>query len=347
MKRYKPHIFNSPTHLMNSYSVLYPIEKMQSKTHSQTVSMNTSAAAHQPKHHRPIILAIEGNIGAGKTTLFDHLKTNIERTHPTNKIVFMREPVDIWQSICDATGDSILAKFYRDADKYAFPFQIMAFTTRLALLRKTIDENPDCHMIVCERSLEADKNIFAKMLFMEGRIEDVNYQIYHHLYNSSAMEYKVDAIIYVDADPDVCHNRVHTRNRDGEAGIQLDYLKRCRNYYHDWLIYGSYSGGKTKCVHVEGHDMSGCVVVHELDAVASEIEKRQQRSEVDEEEDRGELDKIVYKNILVDREHIPEVLRINANRDALYKNEAGDVGNIWVEICTDFVDRILMIYPTR
>lgn len=279
-------------------------------------------------NRRPMILAIEGNIGAGKTTLFDHLKSNIEKSKNARKIVFMREPVDVWQSICDATGDSILSKFYRDSDKYAFPFQIMAFTTRLALLRKTIADNPDCELIVCERSLEADKNIFAKMLFMEGRIEDVNYQIYHHLYNLGATDYKVDAIIYVDADPEVCYHRVHMRNRDGEESLQLDYLKRCRNYYHDWLIYGSYSGGKTRCLHVEGHDVSGCIVVGKTKVL-----------HVDEE-DRKEIDAAVYTNILVDREHVPDVLRINANCDAIYKDASGNVGNVWVEPCVEFIDGI-------
>ena len=41
------------------------------------------------------IISIEGNIGSGKTTLFEKLKTDI---HDPN-VVFLREPVDIWNHI--------------------------------------------------------------------------------------------------------------------------------------------------------------------------------------------------------------------------------------------------------
>ena len=40
------------------------------------------------------IISIEGNIGSGKTTLFEKLKTDIRP-----KCGFLREPVDIWNHI--------------------------------------------------------------------------------------------------------------------------------------------------------------------------------------------------------------------------------------------------------
>lgn len=88
---------------------------------------------HHRQHQRPFIIAIEGNIGAGKTTLFNYLKNYVETHLPVvtrSRFVFMREPVDVWQSICDSLGESILSKFYKNPEKYAFPFQIMAYTTR-------------------------------------------------------------------------------------------------------------------------------------------------------------------------------------------------------------------------
>ena len=64
----------------------------------------------------------------------------------------MREPVDLWEKIKDKEGETILSKFYKDPNKYAFSFQIMAFTTRLSLLSETIRNNPQAQVILCERS---------------------------------------------------------------------------------------------------------------------------------------------------------------------------------------------------
>jgi deoxyadenosine/deoxycytidine kinase len=180
----------------------------------------------------PRIFSIEGNIGAGKTTIIEQLMKSFEGN---KNIIFLREPVDLWQKIVDSNGEDILTKFYRDTPKYAFAFQIMAYTTRLAMLRNAIRENPYCHAIVCERSLEADCNVFAKMLFDDTMIEDINYSIYLQLYEACKREFTVDGIIYIDADADVCHKRVSTRARDGEGGISLEYLLKCKKYHDEWL----------------------------------------------------------------------------------------------------------------
>jgi len=191
----------------------------------------------------------------------------------------------------------------------------MAFTTRLALIQQTIKENPLCELIICERSLEADKNVFARMLFMEGSIEDVDYQIYHHLYNSTALFYKVDAIVYVDTEPAICHNRIHVRNREGEEGIPLEYLKRCRNYYHDWLIYGTSAGGKSN--------------IHELSDNVPFIPF----------EENKEIKNLVFKQILTERENVPIVLHLNGNQSIDYDKCEGDH---WIHKIMEFIQHIVV-----
>ena len=75
--------------------------------------------------NRPIIISIEGNIGAGKTTAINnlekHMHYNMKETD--NSILFLREPVNVWDTIKDSSGETILEKFYKDSDKYAFAFQ--------------------------------------------------------------------------------------------------------------------------------------------------------------------------------------------------------------------------------
>jgi deoxyadenosine/deoxycytidine kinase len=180
----------------------------------------------------PKIISIEGGIGAGKTTIIEHLET-IYKNDATLK--FIREPVSIWESIQDDNGENILQKFYKDSEKYAFTFQVMAFVTRLSMIRKIVKENPECKMIICERSLDADRNIFAKMLFDDGLIDDIHYKIYLKFYEEYKDDFKLDGIVYINADAEVCSSRIQKRARGGEESVPLEYLKNCQKYHDEWL----------------------------------------------------------------------------------------------------------------
>ena len=127
-----------------------------------------------------IIVSIEGNIGTGKSTLIKMME-NFKTSKP---IIFLQEPVDEWTKITDKEGEPILTKFYADSKKWAFSFQMMAYISRLAVLRKTIRENPDS-IILSERSLLTDKWVFAKMLHDDGIICDIDYKIYMNAASST------------------------------------------------------------------------------------------------------------------------------------------------------------------
>jgi deoxyadenosine/deoxycytidine kinase len=182
-----------------------------------------------------VIISIEGNIGSGKSTLLENLRKNLSNGIGDKKIIFIQEPVDSWGSIKDSNGITMLQKFYENQEKYAFSFQMMAFISRLAILRETMLNNPDA-IIITERSLFTDKLVFAKMLFESGKIEDVNYQIYLKWFDSFAVECPVNKIIYVKANPETCHYRISKRLRVGEEGIPLKYLCDCDLYHENMLI---------------------------------------------------------------------------------------------------------------
>lgn len=95
------------------------------------------------------IVSIEGNIGSGKTTLLEHMKQALKDDH---EVVFIKEPVDEWETIRDKEGSTMLQKFYSDQERYSFPFQMMAYISRLVLLRNAMKENPHA-ILITERSL--------------------------------------------------------------------------------------------------------------------------------------------------------------------------------------------------
>ena len=181
------------------------------------------------------IFSVEGNIGSGKSTLVEYLKKNLTKIDKY-KVVYLQEPVDIWNTVTDENNVTILEKYYSDQKKYAFSFQMMAYITRLTQLRKVIRESPDYTVILTERCLYTDYNIFAKMLYHSGLIEPIEYTIYCKWFNEFIDETDVSGFIYLKTTPETCMNRVSLRNREGESSISPGYLKKCHNYHESWLI---------------------------------------------------------------------------------------------------------------
>ena len=74
-----------------------------------------------------MLISIEGNIGSGKSTLVDYLKS-------LNSYIFVDEPVNEWLAIKDKDGSNALECFYNNQKENAFCFQILAYITRLKKL---------------------------------------------------------------------------------------------------------------------------------------------------------------------------------------------------------------------
>ena len=177
-----------------------------------------------------IVISIEGNIGSGKSTLLSYAQKYFQ---DRKYIKFVREPVDIWTDIKDADGNNMLAKFYDNQKKYAFSFQMMAYISRLSLIKKAVEQNP-FGIIITERSVLTDRNIFAKMLHDEGKMEDVEYQIYLKWFDEFIDCTRMNGTIYVRASPEVCFTRICNRGRIEEQ-VPIGYLKRCHLYHEEWM----------------------------------------------------------------------------------------------------------------
>jgi len=183
------------------------------------------------KINNNILISIDGNIGSGKSTLLTNLK---EYYKDNKKIIFLKEPVDEWNQIKDKYGETILTKFYKNQKKYAFSFQMMAYISRYKILKQAIDNNQNC-ILITERSIYTDKYVFAKMLSESEDIEDVNYQIYTTWFDTLSDECVIDKLVYVQAEPELCKQRIIKRAREGEEVIQIEYLKNCDKYHKTML----------------------------------------------------------------------------------------------------------------
>lgn len=180
------------------------------------------------------IISIEGNIGSGKSTFVKALNDYYTKVDVFNqkKIFFLQEPVNIWETIKNNNNETIIECFYKDQEKYAFSFQMMAYISRLSLLRKAVKEGYD--YIFTERCVNTDRNVFAKMLYDSGKIEDINFQIYTKWFDEFISEFDNFHYIYIKTDPIIALDRVNKRARNGET-IPFEYLQECNKYHNNWL----------------------------------------------------------------------------------------------------------------
>jgi deoxyadenosine/deoxycytidine kinase len=188
----------------------------------------------------PILISIEGDIGAGKTTLIDKLKQQNPEWH------FIDEPVGTWQGLKTEDGTNLLELFYKDKERYSYTFQNCALLSRALNIKKTIDQwkvlcdiNPEeslNNVFVTERCLETDFFVFAQMLRDDGLMNLVEWDLYKMWYSYiKEQSYPLCGIVYVATPPSVCQERIHIRGRKGEEAIPIEYLNNLDVYQKRWL----------------------------------------------------------------------------------------------------------------
>jgi len=178
-----------------------------------------------------VIISIEGNIGAGKTTFLDKLK---EKIHDS---VFIKEPVDIWLSLKDEDGKNILEKFYKNPQRWCYTFQNLAFITRL---NRILDEyyNSDKKFIFSDRITKSDREIFATMSKQDELMNNFEWKIYDFWYNNTFINKLLNKkiyYIYLRSNPKVCLERINKRSRSEEVSINIEYLNKLHNLHEKWL----------------------------------------------------------------------------------------------------------------
>ena len=186
------------------------------------------------------LISVEGNIASGKTTLLARLK---RRYGQDSRVAFVPEPVSEWENIKDRSGTGMLAKYYADQKKYAFAFQMMAYISRLSLLRNALRSGAE--VVITERSVLTDKHVFAHMLYADGLLEDVEYAIYTRWFDEFLEEMPAPEVVYVRTTPDTCMVRLAVRARDGE-NVPLTYLQSVHERHEAWLAHpGDGTGSRT------------------------------------------------------------------------------------------------------
>lgn len=181
-----------------------------------------------------MIISVEGNIGAGKSTFLKILDR--ELTARGIPHVCLQEPVDIWTQEA-VNGKSMLELFYEDKARYAMSFQFLVLQTRVQQMLDCIKDNPG-KIIITERCHITDKMIFANTMARAGFIKPHEMLVYDMWYKTCCNLFSEDlrSVVYLRSSPHISCERIMKRNRKGEDNISLEYIKSLHDIHDDWLM---------------------------------------------------------------------------------------------------------------
>ena len=179
-----------------------------------------------------IIISVEGNIGVGKSTFINILKSKWANCEVVS------EPVDMWKNIVGSDGKNILQTFYEDIPRWAYSFQNVACITRMMKMEDAI-RNSDSKYIFLDRSLGTDKNVFEAMLYDQGKLNELEHSMYNlwcDFYHKYVRPQDNQINIYLKSSPETCASRITKRGRVEEESIGIEYLKGLNDYHNTWLL---------------------------------------------------------------------------------------------------------------
>lgn len=168
------------------------------------------------------MLAVEGIIGAGKTTLARRLAEDLNL-----------------RPLYEAVEDNpFLEHFYQDQEKWAAHMQFYLLHRRRAQQQAAAWEAKNVSEFngaVLDRSLPGDR-VFAKMHLKYGNIHELVWQSYEFAFDVMTHDLTPPTLIlFLDVDPETAMERVKKRSRGAESGLTLEYLRDLRKGYLDLL----------------------------------------------------------------------------------------------------------------
>lgn len=160
-------------------------------------------------------LVIEGNIGAGKTTLAK----------------MIAEELDAKLVLEQFADNPFLPKFYNDQERYSFPLELSFLADRYYQIKKQVF-NPDLF-----HSLLVADYFFAKSaIFAQNTLKDDEYRLFRQIFDIvfESMP-KPDLYVYLHADTNQLLKNIKSRGRDYEQNISAEYLEKIKNGYFSFL----------------------------------------------------------------------------------------------------------------
>lgn len=170
------------------------------------------------------VVAIEGNIGAGKTTRCKLLQ---ERLGGPEKVVVLTEEIlDHW----------LLEAFYREPSRYAYSLH-----QETIKMNKKAMETAEA-MAYAGKIVIMDRCLLGVWVFINANMGHMgpvlSVEIRNQFAKALAEAPKPNLVVHLRTEPGQCLKNIKERGRHCESAITLDYLKQLDQYHYD-ILYGS------------------------------------------------------------------------------------------------------------
>lgn len=179
-------------------------------------------------------VAIAGNIGAGKTTLCEHLAKHFG-----------------WDVHYESTDNNpYLSDFYTDMQRWSFNLQVYFLNNRY---RQILNIQNGDRTVIQDRTIYEDAHIFAPNLHDMGLMPTRDFENYRDLFQLMMSQVKPpDLLIYLKASIPTLVAHIQSRGRDYEGSMSLDYLKRLNERYEEWIA--GYTNGNLLIINADEVD---------------------------------------------------------------------------------------------
>lgn len=154
-------------------------------------------------------IAFEGNLGSGKSSLLARICQDL-------RVPVFMEPVDEWHEW--------LTQFYKDPVRWGMSFNIKVLLSFLKW------KNND-FLALYERSPLSNRHVFAQVQYEQGRMDNMELQLFNELYKE--LSWFPDVVIYIRTDPETSYTRMQKRGRKCEDHVPIEYLETIHNKYEE------------------------------------------------------------------------------------------------------------------
>lgn len=160
-------------------------------------------------------IAIEGNIGAGKTTLTTRIAEDFNA-----------------KTVLERFADNpFLPKFYKDQPRYAFPLEMSFLADRYQQLSDDIAQ-----FDLFRDFIVSDYHVFKSLIFAKITLAEDEYRLYRKLFEIIYKEMpRPDLYIYLYQDTERLLANIRKRGRAYEQEIPADYLEKINKGYLDYI----------------------------------------------------------------------------------------------------------------
>lgn len=191
------------------------LEVCQDKSAVEPINIWLKNPSKQYKLSNYNYIAIEGNIGAGKTSLATMISADFNA-----KLILER-----------FADNPFLPKFYQDKKRYAFTLEMSFLADRYQQISDDLSQ-----LDLFKDFIVSDYDIYKSLIFSKITLPDDEFKLYRRLFYLMYKDIaKPEMYVYLYQNTERLQENIKKRGRDYEQNIENDYLEKINSGYLDFL----------------------------------------------------------------------------------------------------------------